>query len=204
MVQTLGRSEQPSGGSSLAPVSAPLFRGLLEKLDEDRRYVVLDLGPALTETVSAFSGLHCRIDIVDLADDLDALNGHVEESERQEFAESLVAARRDEPADLVLCWDLLNYLERPALKTLMRCVADRARPGAWVHALMAYAASEMPSRPNHYLPTEDHTLCVVARTTELRAAPRYTMGDLARYMPSYRKDRVILLRNGMQEFLFRT
>ena len=109
MVQTQRRSEQRSGGSPQAPFSAPLFRDLLEKLDEDSRYVVLNLGPALTETVSAFSGLRCRLEIVDLADDLDALNGQVEESERQELAESLVAAHRKEQADLIL---FLRKMER--------------------------------------------------------------------------------------------
>jgi hypothetical protein len=36
-----------------------------------------------------------------------------------------------------------------------------------------------------------------------RPAPRYTPEDLARCMPRYSVERGRLLRNGMQEFLFR-
>ena len=37
----------------------------------------------------------------------------------------------------------------------------------------------------------------------VRMAPRYTPEDLAHCLPRYRVERARLLRNGMQEFLFR-
>lgn len=201
MVQTLSRSGQRSEDSNLAPLNAPLFQKLMEKLEEDRRYVVLDLGPALRQTILTFSGLRCRLDIVDLADDIERLNAEAEDDDRRVLAESLIGD--GQPADIVLCWDLLNYLDRPALKTLMKAVAGRAVRGAKVHALLAYSSPEMPAAPCHYLPTEDHHLSVVPVTTERRPSPRYSPEDLARSMPAYRMDRAMLLRNGMQEYLFR-
>jgi hypothetical protein len=203
MVQTLSRSEQRSGDARLAPLNAPLFSGLLGGLEEERRYVVLDLGPAVRETVGLFSGHRCRLDIVDLADDLGRLNGLAEDDERQMCAESLVRPDSGQSADLVLCWDLLNYLDRPALTTLMACVARRAHRGARVHALMSYAAPDMPALPNHYLPTEDKHLRVVPMTGDRRDSPRYSPEDLSTCMPAYRMERAMLLRNGMQEYLFR-
>ena len=130
MVQTISRSEQRSEVKELAPLNAPLFHKLIEKMEEDRRYVVLDLGPALQQTIAAFRGLRCRLDIVDLADDIERLNGEMERDERHALAEELVGTTTGQPADIVLCWDLLNYLRRPALKAVMKAVADRTRRGA--------------------------------------------------------------------------
>ena len=54
-----------------------------------------------------------------------------------------------------MCWDLLNYLQRPALKALMARVAARSRPGTLVHALIAYSAPRMPARPDRYAALPD-------------------------------------------------
>ena len=203
MVELLSRSERREGAPAVAPLNVPLFRALLQNLDEERRWVVLDLGQARRQTVALFDGLRCRLDVVDLADDLADLNREDDEAARRARAQSLVTPRHEEPLDLVLCWDLLNYLERPALKTLMACIAKRTRSGAHVHALMCYSTPKMPAVPSHHIPTHDLSLIVIPATGELRNAPRYTPEDLALCMPAYRMDRAMLLRNGMQEFLFR-
>lgn len=203
VVELLSREERRDEAPAVAPLNAPLFRAMLQSLDDEHRCVVLDLGPARRQTVSLFNHYRCRLDIVDLAEDLDDINRESEESERRTRAESLVTPRHEEPIDLVLCWDLLNYLKRPALKTFMSCIAARARPGAQVHALMSYSTPKMSAVPCHYIPTDDLCIRVVPATAEQRDAPRYTPEDLALCMPAYRMDRAMLLRNGMQEFLFR-
>ena len=52
-------------------------------------------------------------------------------------------------------------------------------------------------------PVDDHSLRIVANTRKMRPAPRYSPEDLGLCMPDYRLERAMLLRNGMQEFLFR-
>ena len=164
---------------------------------------VRSLAGARGSVLECACGLHDSLDVVDLADDLADLNREDDEAARRARAQSLVTPRHEEPLDLVLCWDLLNYLERPALKTLMACIAKRTRSGAHVHALMCYSTPKMPAVPSHHIPTDDLSLTVIPATGELRNAPRYTPEDLALCMPAYRMDRAMLLRNGMQEFLFR-
>lgn len=205
MVGSQNDAAGPGASAKAEPLNAPLFRSLVERMEGGERAVILDLGPAQPATISLFSNFRCRLDIADIAEGLPSLN---EEEETQgalmNKADGLLPERRDEPTDLVLCWDLLNYLNPPALKALMTCIAGRGRPGMVAHVLIAYSASRMPARPNRYAPTEDYRLNVLPVTSAEIDSPRYTPEILGQRMPRYRRERAMLLRNGMQEYLFVT
>jgi hypothetical protein len=193
----------PGGSGRDEPLNAPLFRSLVERMQEGERAVILDLGPAQPATISLFSQFRCRLDIADIAEGLSSLEDDEEDpAVLKKKAEALLPPRRDESTDVVLCWDYLNYLRRPALKALMTCVAERGRPGMVAHALIAYSAPRIPAKPNRYAPTEDYRLRVLPTTDREIDSPRYTPEILSQSMPLYRRERAMLLRNGMQEFLF--
>jgi len=196
-------SRRPTAAVEPAAVNAPLFRGLVESLRDDRRAVILDLGPACSATVALLTPFRCRLDIADVADGLDALDAETERAAMDHRIAGLLPPVRQEPADIVLCWDLLNYLRKPALTALMDAVAARARPGARVHFLVAYATPRMPGRPSRFAPQPDGRLLTSIVTAEERDAPRYTPEDLGRCLRGYRVEGAMLLRNGMQEFVYR-
>lgn len=195
------RGKAPS--ASAAALNAPLFHSLVERLGEGGRFVVLDLGAARTETIGLLGRFRCRLDIVELADGVDELNACETPKQLRERAEKLLPARRRESTDVVLCWDLLNYLNRPALSTLMECIAARGRRGTLAHALVVYSARRMPAKPACFVPVDEQHLTNIAPPQAERDAPRYTPEDFALCMPRYTVERARLLRNGMQEFLFR-
>lgn len=185
------------------PLSAPLFREVVETLRAGGRSVVLDLGAACPETVALLTGFRCRLDIADLADGIDALNAEDDPHRLLAAAEALLPPRRQEATDLVLCWDVLNYLGPAALTALMDCVAARARRGTLAHFLVVYSANRMPARPGRYAPQADGRLKHVPATGGDRPAPRYTPEALNHYLRGYTVEGARLLQNGMQEFLYR-
>ena len=203
MVSLPTRAAKPTAAEQ-APVNAPLFRRRVDSLSEERRSVVLDLGSVRPETVALLTPFRCRLDIADLADGLATLDEEPDRDLRREKAEALLPAARQEPTDIVLCWDLLNYLQRPAIATLMECISARMRPGAFVHALIVYSGTTMPARPSHFAPLPDGRLIETVTTEAQRTAPRYSPEDLGKCMRGLRPESVMLLRSGMQEFLFRT
>ncbi len=193
----------PGESANAEPLNAPLFRSLVERMQEGERAVILDLGPAQPSTISLFGKFRCRLDIADVAESLSSLNEDDPGPEAlRKKAESLLPERREEPTDLVLCWDLLNYLNPSGLKAFMSCIAERGRPGMLAHALIAYSAPSMPATPNRYAPTKDCRLKVLPTTSEKIDSPRHTPELLGQRMPRYRRERAMLLRNGMQEYLF--
>jgi len=193
----------PQSPKNPEALNAPLFHSIIERLDETGRLVVLDLGRARTETIRVFSGYRCRLEIGDIADGIDALNAEPDAKALREKVEALLPAKRREPIDLVLCWDLLNYLSRPALAMLMDSVAARGRRGMLAHCLVFYSAPVMPTKPGCWVPLDASQLINVQPAPADRKAPRYTPEDLGLCMPRYTVERARLLRNGMQEYLFR-
>ena len=186
------------------PLNAPLFHSLMQRLEAGGRCVVLDLGAAHAATISAFGRFRCRLGIVDLAEGLAALNADVDpRTVLRPLVDALLLPRGREATDVVLCWDLINYLTPPALTAVMECIAARCKRGALAHGLVYYSAQRMPERPGSFVPMDDHRLLNLAAPGGERLAPRYSPEDLARCMPRYTVERGRLLRNGMQEFLFR-
>lgn len=203
MIEPRGAATARAEFDKPATLNAPLFRGLVERLDPEQRLIVLDLGAAETQTIAFFGRFRCRMDIADIGDGIEALNADRDAETLPGRAEALLTARHDEPTDLVLSWDLLNYLEPAALAALTNAVTARARPGALMHALIAYSESSMPISPGRYVPLEDARLHDLAPRRAERPARRYTPDDLRRHLPGCKIERAMLLANGMQEFLFR-
>ena len=189
-----------------AAVHAPLFQDLVTGLDDARRHVVLDLGAASTAMLTLLSRARCRVEIADFAHfgGIDLLNS-------AETGESLIAAAdswfaeqpQDDRIDLILCWDLPNYLTLDALSALMNAIGRRAAPGAVAHALIFYADREMPDQPGRFIPTDDCELMDFGAHGTSIGAPRYSPEDLQNNMGPFEIDRARLLRNGMQEYQFR-
>jgi hypothetical protein len=179
-----------------------LFRALIDRIDATRRVVVLDMGAAHSKTLELFGRFRCRIEIVDARDHIESLNGCAEPEDLGGAVTALLP-KASEPADIVLCWDLLNYVDRRGLRALMAALAARTRLGGFVHALIVYLESRMPVRPGDYVPLEDFRLLNLGRSPADRAAPRYSPEDLKLCMPDFAIERGRLLGNGMQEFLFR-
>jgi hypothetical protein len=172
VVDSLGSIPEQRQHSEQTALNAPLFRSLVERLESSgQRWVVLDLGAAQTELITLFGRFRCRLDIADLAEGLDELNGESDPRRLLELAEEVLPGRREGSTDLVLCWDLVNYLRRPALTALMERVRARMRPGSLVHALVVYSAADMPARPCRYVPAEGHRLLSVGATPPPRGSP---------------------------------
>jgi len=187
----------------MAPVNAPLFRRLVESLSDERRSVVLDLGSASPELVALLTPFRCRLEIADVADGLADLDAEPDPVLLRDKVEALLPPAGNEPLDIVLCWDLLNYLQRPALSALMAAIGARMRPRAFAHVLIVYSATRMSRRPGNFSPLPDGRLIETATTEAQRDAPRYSSDDLRQTLRGFTAESVMLLKNGMQEFLFR-
>lgn len=203
MTTSLARSNAREAIVEPVRFNAPLFRSLVERLDSDERCVVLDLGAARAQTIELFGRYRCRLDIADLTDGVDELNAETESDRLYAAAERMLPVPHGEEADAVLCWDIPNYLGRPALSALMSCIAERTRAGGLVHMLIIYSETHMPERPGHFVPQQDQSLLDVSIDRHVRKAPRYAPTDLTDCLPAFSMERAMLLSNGMQEILFR-
>ncbi len=189
--------------STAVEVGAPLLNEIISRLDEERRWVVLDLGPARGATIERLGQLRCRLDIADLPARLPELEKVEDPEQRVSLLGADFPPARGEPADLVLCWTLINYLDQQTLPLLAKSLANRCRPNASIHALVEYQATHMPVRPRPVTIAAGNQISYPQDMARQIQAPRYSPRELGRLMPGLGIERTMLLGNGMQEFLFR-
>lgn len=191
------------GSAADAGWHAPLFRSLVEDLRGGGRRVVLDLGTARSANLGLFRHFRVRLYVADVGGGLLDLSSLSDPERLRRRAEALLPRTGPEPLDLVLCWDLLNYLGRDAMAALMTAIARRCRPGALAHGFIVSSRPRMPRDPGAFDVIADDRVQRVGPTEPERPAPRYTAWDLDRCMPDYVVDRSVLLQDGRQEYLMR-
>lgn len=214
-----GAGDAAAGGEAgTAPEIHPslalgeLFAGL----HPDRAVHVLDLGPAVGANISWFSThFACSVEVADLYRSLPAAAG---DDPAAALAGAL--ATEGEAVDVVLAWDLLNYLEREQIRALCETLAPRCKPGAPLFAMLV-TAREMPREPGTYLlqgeagrggdedddggggEREATSLLYRVDRSAGRPAPRYRPAEIDALSPGFEVDRNYLLRHGIQEYILR-
>lgn len=180
----------------------PLFESITVGLNDESRHVLIDCGPARAGMIDMLAGLRCRLDVLDLPARLDALAGLPEDTDLAAWFGQTIVPARPEPADVILCWNLLDYLEAEQISALMSVLIPRLRPGGRVHALVQYSSPNMPSEPGGMAPMGRTALQVYSEGPASRKAPRHSRGTLEKFMQGLKAERTMLLSNGMQEYLF--
>ncbi len=178
------------------------FSALIGGIRADHKLQVLDLGPAVGTNVEFLSRFDCKLYIEDL---YSALAGRspagAEDEARPQEIEELLPLPESANFDVVLAWDLFNYLQRDELRRLMRHLTRFCRPGAVLLAFISIQ-KQMPAQPIRFRIVDEANLLYEQRSAHQRPAPRYASYDLGEMLEGFRIDRSYLLRHGIQEYLF--
>ncbi len=181
----------------------PLFESAIGALEDEQRHVVLDLGVVRSGTVSLLNGRRCRLDVMAITAGAGSGLDRLEPEAFSALVQAALPPAGEERGDLVLCWNLFNYLSTDQIGITVAALAPRCRPGARLHALIEYSARTMPATPLSFSPAGPGTLDAVVADDEPVPAPRYGARDLEQCMPGFTHERTMLLGGGMQEYLFR-
>jgi hypothetical protein len=196
-------SVQSSSGLADDPVFATkALKKFLSCLTSRESPALLDLGPVVGSNVSFFGEqLGCKIFVEDIFADLDR---HVREGKLDVFP-AFLTKRFPQLAgsvDGILCWDLIDYLDRPSAQALAAELMRVLRPDG---ALLGFFGTAQP-RATAY------TKFIVADDTNLRhraypaARGRQAIlpnRDIIRLFPELRVSDSFLLQNNLREILFR-
>jgi hypothetical protein len=205
MLSRRASARSPAAASSDArETSSPLFQSLIERMDQDSRYEILDLGPATPENIDFFGRSHCRLNIADCLTDLVTLpfGEDTSDTQLQARVRGMLPPHADRRFDIVLAWDVLNYLDQSVLRALVRDLADSIDHRTQLHAYV-YPRQSMPERPSRFRIYADGRLVIQPGGPGQRPSPCYLQPQLEKLMPALVVQRSVLLKNGIQEYLFR-
>jgi len=167
--------------------------------------LLLDLGPVIGTNVTFFGEeLGCKIIVENLFKDIDR---HVTEAKLEDLAAFFEGrfSQEDGTVDGILCWDVLDYVERPAAHALASRLMRMLRPEG---ALLAHfnATERLGSAdPTYtkYVVMDRHTMeyrpYAAARGKRQPLANR----DIQRMFEPLRISEQFLLKNNLREVLFR-
>jgi hypothetical protein len=201
------RREAEPSPAALVPADYPIFatkalRKFLTALTSRQLPVLIDLGPVVGSNVSFFGEqLGCKIFVEDIFADLDR---HVRGGTLDAFPAFLRNRfpQADGSVDGILCWDLIDYMDRQSAQALATELTRVLRPEG---ALLGFFGTAQ-QRDAHY------TKYIVVDEVNLKHRPyeasrtRQTVllnRDIIRLFQGLRVSDSFLLQNNMREILFR-
>lgn len=192
-------ADGPAGGVDIvhdSPGLAELFAGL----DPDLDHRVLDLGPAAACNLEHYRAVATRIRFADLlrAATLDELRGLDGEELERRLAE-LLPEDGDGP-DLILTWDVLNYLDDRLAGPVARRIAALAAPGARLHT-MIITSPMMSAEPTRYLIVGPGRLAYRTGPARQVPAPDLPPARVERWLAPLGVTRSVVLRHGVRELV---
>ena len=164
--------------------------------------VLLDLGPVVGSNVSFFGEqLGCKIFVEDIFADLDR---HVRSATLEALPEFL--AKRFPQAsgtvDGILCWDLIDYLDRKAAEALAKELMRVLRPDG---ALLGFFSTGQPRDATYtkFIIVDELNLKHRAYPAARRRQAILLNRDIIRLFSGLRVSDSFLLQNNLREILFR-
>lgn len=196
----------------LAEYRSPSLELLVERLSAPGKHQILDLGRPVDANVAFLSQAPCRLHIEDLERHLigplrrlPVLDEETPQSEVDARVRRIVeGALTHDPAtplDIVLGWDLYNYLAPNAIRALMGRVGAACRPGTLLFILVP-TLDTIPAEPAKVTLAEGSRVSYEPTTADQVPNPRYTPLALERMMPGFHLLHSFLLGDGMQDYLF--
>ena len=193
-----------SSVTNVAEASYPTkaLHKFLTSLQANEGPLLLDLGPVVGSNVAFFGEqLGCRLRVEDVANDIDQ---HVKENKLEQLPEFFATRFKEAPGtvDGILCWDVLDFLDRPAAHALASALSSLLRPEGSLLGFFSTAEQKEPL----------YTKYVVVDEATLRyrnyPAPRPRQrtllnGDIIKLFKDLRVTDSFLMKSKVREMLFR-
>lgn len=173
------------------------FQSLLRSLEPGKRYRFMDLGRLSEQNITFLTPYASRIHLEDLSAEVIArINGAPCRDVFSELRELRVA----KPVDVVLCWDLLNYLNDAEITEFGEIMKRLTHHGTRMFMLRPLRPV-LPTAPMHFRIVSASRLAYrpSSEDTIRKAGPTKT--QLQRVLPDFKREHSFLLRHGMEEHI---
>lgn len=189
-----------SGGDPVFATKA--LRKFLTALTSRPAPVLLDLGPVVGSNVSFFGEqLGCKIFVEDIFADIDR---HVRGGKVEALAAFLKKrfAQADGTVDGILCWDVIDYMDRKAAQVLADQLTRLLRPEG---TLLGFFGTAQPrdSRYTKYIIVNETTLKHRSYSAARGRQAILLNRDIIRLFNGLHVSDSFLLQNNLREILFR-
>lgn len=181
-----------------------LFPELFRMVDVNRRLTVLEIGPALPETVDFFSAFKCRLHFVDLYGEpfIRDQQASLSERELRHAFEQQFRFGEGTHFDLCLFWDFLSYLDDAALRAFNSALRPWIHPGTRAHGFGVHHLAIHLENVQYGVVSRD-TLNVRARRIPQLTCYPHSQIEMHEMFDCFDFERGLLLPDGKLEMLLK-
>ncbi len=175
---------------------SPAFTAIYNEIKNSDRNRVLELGPMSGGCFQLFSKLSCKIQVENFAE---SLREHLlSKSDISEFdvLSNLASYKEDDKFDVILVWDLLNYLNLGQVTQFFDYLRPFCKPNTLVY-MLRYADKNIPHVPRKFSVKDKYLLELSDDDVRPRLMPHYSTMQLLRSMPGYYLQDTLLGQAGM-------
>ncbi len=181
------------------------LHALFQRLQEDVAYSILELGPVRKCNIEYWSQFSHSIYIADLRSSLPLPPLSPPPEDNSEPPErdwhQLLGLPEERRFDIILAWDLPNYLDLSDLSSLIGYLNGFCRPEA-ILFMMIFDSQRMREDIAVYRIVDESHLGYELGGTKMRDCPRHHAHTLTQIMKYFRSADSFRLRNGVIEYLF--
>ncbi len=164
--------------------------------------VLIDLGPVVGSNLNFFGEqLGCRIRVEDLFIDLES---HAREAKLEQLPQFLESRLKQAPdsIDGVLCWDIFDFLDRPAAQALATALTRLLRPDGVLLGLFDTGEARAQVYTKYVVVDEAHLR--YRSYPASRPRQRHLVNrDIMKLFEGLRVTDSFLMKNNVREILFR-
>ena len=195
-------SEVPAATSGEPSYPTKALQKFLSHMQSSEGPLLLDLGPVVGGNVTFFGEqLGCRLRVEDVAKDIDQ---HVKSGTLDKLPEFFAKrfTERQGTVDGILCWDVLDYLDRPAAQALATSLSSLLRPDGCLLGFFSTANSPEPVYTK-YVVVDESTLRYRTYPASRPRQRSLLNGDIIKLFKDLRVTDSFLMKSKVREMLFR-
>jgi hypothetical protein len=174
---------------------------LCQRLQGVDSWHVLELGPARRGNIDFWSRYCNSIYVADLRASLPLPPVEEDPEPGEPEWDRLLHLPQGRRFDVILAWDMLNYLDLSAVSGLIRYLSRFCRPGTVLFTLI-FDHQKMPKEITVYRIVDESHLTYEYCGSEMQACPRHKPHALAGALRRFQTSNSFRLRNGIVEYLF--
>ena len=185
-----------------ASYATKALQKFLTSLHGSQNPLLLDLGPVVGSNVTFFGEqLGCRIRVEDIAADIDR---HVKTKTLDQLPEFFAKRFTQQPGtvDGILCWDVFDFLDRPAAQALATAVSSLLKPDGCLLGFFS-TANTQDSVYTKYVVVDESTLKYRTYVAQRPRQRNLLNGDIIKLFKDLRVMDSFLMKSQMREMLFR-
>jgi len=202
VADTTGAADASATNVAEAAYATKALQKFLGCVHGNQNPLLLDLGPVVGSNVTFFGEqLGCRIRVEDIATDIDK---HVKSNTLDRLPEFFTKRFTEQPGtvDGILCWDVIDFLDRPAAQALATAVSGLLKPDGCL--LGFFSTDNTPdSLYTKYVVVDESTLKYRTYPASRPRQRNLLNGDIIKLFKDLRVTDSFLMKSKMREMLFR-